>query len=189
MSRNPSTSDAPTDDSALPTNLTDPAEIADRPDVEHSEHTFVHADEDHCEAGYAGRSVVGVVHDGDVLAHVDLSHPAAVLPNGKVEPGDDYVTVGEAAVEEHTGVPVRIETPVRVRTAHHRVEGADEPFETTRQVLFRAVPTVEDPAPEPGGVAADQDGVSLTWLSELPAELADESDPAVADIERVLNAP
>lgn len=168
--------------------IRDPATVADRPDVDRHEHTFVHGDEDHCETGYAGRAIVGVTNDdGAVLAHFDAETPAVVLPNGKVDPGEDYVAAGEAAVEERTGVPVRIESPACVRTVHHRVEGEDEPFETTRQMVFRAAPTTDDPEPVPGGPAADREQVTLAWLSELPKGLANATEPSVDDVARFLD--
>ncbi|NHN48684.1 NUDIX domain-containing protein [Halostella sp. JP-L12] len=187
MERHTSASDGPADDTAFLDEITDPAELADLPAVEHSEETFVHESEDYCEAGYAGRAIVGVVTDDGVLALVDAEEPAAVLPNGKVEPGEDYVAAGERAVEEATGVPVRIEAPVYVRTVRHRIEDEDALDETTRHVVFRATPATDNPKPA-ASAAADLDAdVTATWLSELPEDLANAGMQSANDVARFLD--
>ncbi|PSQ25330.1 hypothetical protein BRD03_13930 [Halobacteriales archaeon QS_9_68_17] len=189
MTRHTPTSDSPAEDTALPDDggITDPTELLDRPAVEHSEETVVHENGDYCEAGYAGRAIVGVATDDAVLALFDADEPAAVLPNGKVEPGEDYVATAERAVEEMTGVPARIDAPEHVRTVHHRVEGDDDPVETTRQVVFRATPTADDSKPT-AELAADPDAeASALWLSEMPEGLANAGMQSGNDVARFLD--
>lgn len=189
MERHTSASDSPADDTALPdaTEITDPSELADHPAVEHGEETVDHENGDFCEAGRAGRAIVGVVTDDAVLAFIHGEEPAAVLPNGKVEPGEDYVATAEQTVEETAGVSARIEAPVYVRTVRHRIEGEDVPVETTRHVVFRATPATDDPELT-ASAAADLDAdVTATWLSELPDGLANAGMQSANDVARFLD--
>ena len=189
MVRHTPTSDSSADDSALPDDgeITDPTELLDRPAVEHTEETVVHEDGDYCEAGYAGRAIVGVATDDAVLALFDDEEPTVVLPNATVDPGEDYVTAAGRAVEEKTGVPVRIDAPVLVRTVHHRVGGEEVPTETNRHVVFRATAATEDPK-STAEIAADLDtDASATWLSEMPDDLANAAMQSANDVARFLD--
>lgn len=163
-----------TDDAST---LSDPESLRDREDVEFREETRVHDDEDHCAVGIEGRAVVGVTDDdGEVLVivHEEMDH--AMLPNGKVESGDDWAAVGRDRVEHLTDLPVDLDGPVRVRKAEHVVEGDEEPHTTSYQVVFAASP------------AADADRVSdgcdwhAGWFDELPEVVADVERPSVDDI-------
>jgi hypothetical protein len=157
--------------------LTDPTTLVDRDDVDYREHTFVHESTDHCERDYAGRAIVGVTNDaGEVLLLVHEENDGAVLPNAKVEPGDDWVAAGVGEVERVTGVAAEIESVERLRIADHRLEDEDSPFQTTTHVLFRARPLSAD---EP---STDIDEVTAGWFDEPPAASATGDRPVDHDV-------
>ncbi|WP_132058082.1 hypothetical protein [Halorussus amylolyticus] len=169
------TNETTPDADAVPT-LSNPETLRGREAVEFREETTVHDDRDHCAVGIEGRAVVGVTNDDAVLVlvHEEMDH--AMLPNGKVESGDDWAAVGRQRVEHLTDLPVEIDGPARVRNVEHVVEGDDEPHTTSYQVVFRASP------------AADIDRVTdgcdwhAEWCDELPEVVADMERPEADDI-------
>ncbi|WP_135820685.1 NUDIX domain-containing protein [Halostella litorea] len=172
MTRNSPPPDAPTDDSALPTELSDPTELADSPTVDYREHTAVHDDGNYCEADVAGRTVVGLTdEDGAVLLHVNRERSAALLPNGKVQSDEDWLAAGRRAAEELTGLAVRIDGPRLVRRVEHVVDGADEPQATTHHLVVEASPEAGRPnRPQPTVPAEQADEWEAGWFDSVPVE-------------------
>ncbi|WP_440008568.1 NUDIX hydrolase [Halomicrococcus sp. SG-WS-1] len=159
--------------------LTDPARLADEDDVDHCTSEFPHESEDHCEAGVAGRAIVGVVNDADeLLLRVHDEEEMLVLPNATVHQGDDWVAGAERAVAEKTGLDVDVEGVERVRRAEHVVDGEETPFQTTTHVVFRAAPAGD--ATEVGD-PDDADDWSVDWFDALPEGFGACGGPAVDD--------
>ncbi|PSP57430.1 hypothetical protein BRC82_00300 [Halobacteriales archaeon QS_1_67_19] len=158
--------------------LTDPESLRERPDVEFRETTRVHDDADHCAVGNDGVVAIGVTDaDGKVLAlRHDEGEAPVVLPNGRIESGEDWVAVGRERVEHLTDLPVEIEGPERVRKVEHVVEGDDERHTTSHEVVFRA-----SPAGDPDRVTDGCDW-HAAWLDEFPDDATTDDGPAAADV-------
>lgn len=163
----------------------DPATVADRPAVEYTERTIRHEDADHCEADVAGRAIVGVTDPDDrTLLLVDRELPGAFLPNGTVEPGEDWRGAAERAVEAMTGVAVRVERPVQVRRVEHLTESTGERHNVSYHAVFAGTPsdaTVEPTSPEETCLEAG-------WFGTLPVEIPQETEQgySLADVEAFL---
>jgi len=172
MTRNSPPSDAPTDDSALPTELSDPTDIADDPGVDYREHTAVHDDEHYCEADVDGRIVVGVTdEDGSVLLHVNRDRSAALLPNGKVQADEDWLAAGRRAVEDLTGLAVRMDAPRLVRRVEHVVDGEDEPRAATHHLVVEASPEIaRENRPQPTVPDDQADEWEAGWFDRVPVD-------------------
>lgn len=172
MTRNSPPSDAPTDDSALPAELSDPTDIADHPAVDYREHAAVHDDENYCEADVAGRTVVAVTdEDGAVLLHVNRERSAALLPNGTVQADEDWLAAGRRAAEELTGLAVRIDGPRLVRRVEHVVDGDVEPQATTHHLVVEASPEAGRPdRPEPTVPDEQADEWEAGWFDRVPVD-------------------
>jgi hypothetical protein len=162
----------------------DPATLADRPDVEYCEETHAHEERDHCEAGAAGRAIVGVADgDGALLLCVREGGDHAILPNGIVDADDAWTETAREAVET-LGVAVDIEDAERVRRVEHVHEDGTH-LDTTHHVVFRASTAGgthdgRDSREEPA-IACD-DEWTATWVDEPPVALDRENDGAFADI-------
>lgn len=162
--------------------LTDPTALSLRDDVEETTHRFDH-DEDYCEANYEGRAIVGVTNDaGETFLAVHEETGGAMLPNGKVEPGGDWVATGEDAAAELTGVLCEIQDAVLLRHAEHCLAGEDDPVDQTAHVVFEATPAPGVDAT--GKVEVDVDGVVGGWYDELPPEADLEDKPSHDDVRR-----
>lgn len=187
--------DAPTAADATVPPITDPESLVDRDDVDYAERTRIHEHENHYAPNEtrAGTAVVGVT-DGDrvlMMQNEELSKPS--FPFRPVEPGEDYAAVAERAVEDLTGVAVRITAVERVRHVTHRLEADEDRSTTTYDVVFRAEPTgettVADGAPlehpDRDHQLPDENPLSVEWITEVPD--ADDSDDAVLeDIRSIL---
>lgn len=149
--------------------LAGPESLFDREDVEFRETTYVHDDRDHCESEVDGRAVVGVTNgEGEVLLLEHRSGEHAILPNEVVEPGEDWAAVGRRAVEEATGVTVRIDDTVRVREVEHVVDGEPGPHATTHHVVFSA--SVAGSPDDAAGIVASEARWDAGWFDEVPVD-------------------
>lgn len=149
---------------ADPESLLDRGDVdsRDRPTVEHGHHFEMYEPID-------GMAIAGVTDDeGRVLLLVDREAGHAVLPYGRVGPGEDWAAVARRRTEELTGVAVSIDGPVRVRRNRYRPEEGDDDRETTGyDVVFRASPVDEEATAEVGTCEDNQ--WEAAWVSEIPA--------------------
>jgi hypothetical protein len=171
--------DIETDGTDEPPSVTDPAALAERDGVPTEQRRYEHDDADHCEAGTAGRAIVGATDaEGRLLvaAHPETGH--AVLPNDTVEQDDDWAAVARDRIEGMTGAAAALGRPVLVREVRHVADGGT--LGTTYHVVF-------------GCRLADDrivDGLcetspwTLRWVEAVPDGVGD--DDARADIERFL---
>ncbi|MFC7046799.1 NUDIX domain-containing protein [Halobacteriaceae archaeon GCM10025711] len=128
--------------------LTDPSSLVDRTDVDYREHTFVHGSEEHCEADFEGRAIVGVTNDaGELLLRAHRESGGVVLPNGKVEQGEDWAAAGVRGVRRQTGLDVDVEAVERVRHVEHRVE--ERRRRSTRRPTWSSAPHPPRPTTRP----------------------------------------
>lgn len=165
----------------------DPATLAERSGVDYCEETRTHDERDHCEAGAAGRAIVGVTDgdggDGALLVCLREGGDHAILPNGIVDADGAWTDAAREAVET-LGVAVDIEGVERVRrVAHVHEEGTH--LDTTHHVVFRASPADEGDdrhgdRDEPA-IACD-DAWTATWADEVPVDLDGQNDGVAADI-------
>ena len=169
-----------TDSTSLAESFSDPETLRDAESVTFTEETRVHDDRDHCAVGIEGRSVIGVTNDeGAVLLAVHTDASVAMLPHGKVEPGDGWATVGRRTVEELTDVTVEIDGIDCVREITHLAEGEDDPHDVSYNVIFSASPVGDEKdADEPG----TDDVWNAGWFDDFPADLTDEAGVAEDDI-------
>ena len=129
--------------------LTDPETLRDRDDVEFVEES-AEAHQDHFELyePIAGMAIVGVTDGrGRLLLLEREDAPIPVLPYGRTEPGDDWVTTAREAVADSTDVEVAIEGVRRVRRHTYRSESGAET--TGYDVVFAATPV--DDGTDPNG--------------------------------------
>lgn len=156
----------------------DPTDLATRAAVDEVTDTFPHGDEDHCEADYAGRAIVGVRNDdGELLLVVDRDAGRAVLPSPKVEHDGDWTAAARDELDDIAGMDVRLTGVERVRHAEHVLEGEDEPFDETTHVVFAAEPVAGDPELP----TLEAESWSLEWHDGHPDELFDDGSPEAAD--------
>lgn len=159
----------------------DPRRLRERGEVEYTERTVTHEDDDHCGAEAAGRAIVGVTNDrGEVLLIVDERGEHAFLPNGTFDADDHWPTVARDTAAAVAGEPVALGEPRAVRRVEHVADGDDEPHNTTFQVV---VGGSVDGEVDPGVDAA---GVTAGWFDELPVPADDERGNATADVRRFL---
>jgi hypothetical protein len=172
----------------------DPAALAERSSIDYCEETYTHEERDHCEAGAAGRAIVGVTDgesDDDVALLLCLREGGdhAILPNGIVDTDEEWMEAAREAVET-LGVAVELGGVERVRRVAHVHEDGSH-LDTTHHVVLRGFhPTAERDGHEerdgPGGrdaptdrdepaIACD-DEWTATWAEELPVDLDRESD-------------
>lgn len=160
----------------------DPRSLADEQGVEFREATFTHEDAEHCEAGTAGRAIVGVT-DGDCLlvcVREDADH--AILPSGIVE-DEDWRAAAREAVET-LGVAVELAGVERVRRVDHEREDGVH-LETTHHVVFRAShPAAEREQP---AIACD-DEWRARWVDEWPVDGDRAGDSVYEDIRLFLDS-
>lgn len=156
----------------------DPTELAARDDVDEVTDTFPHGDEDHCEADYAGRAIVGVTNDaGEVLVVVDRDASHAVLPSPKVEYDGDWTGTAREELADIAEMEIRITGVERVRHAEHVLEGDDEVFDETTHVVLAAEPVADDhELPDLGG-----EHWSLEWHDSFPTELIEDGTAEAHD--------
>jgi len=175
----------PTDGSTADaeTTLHDPTTLLDRDDVEVTERR-ADVDDDHLEntADWAGMAVVGVTDDAGrllLLEREDGDH--AILPHGPVDPGEDFAAVARRAVAETATLPATIAGVERVRRVELR--HVDDPDRTASRfdVLFRATPTDDAPAP-----SSDRDDWDATWRRTVPDNPDWDHDDVVNDIRAFL---
>jgi len=167
---------------SVSTESIDPATLAERSGVEYCEETFTHEERAHCEAGAAGRAIVGVTNrSGELLLWVD-GDGHAILPNVVVDPDADWWAVAREDVTATTSLAVEFEGVERVRAVDHEVETdtGTTHLETTHHVVFRA-----SPAPATGDrVALDGDTCDETWTAgwydHAPVDLDAAGDDSVA---------
>lgn len=192
-----------------PATLTDPSTLRDNPAVSHERVTVSHESEDFCGLGTAGRAIVGVTNaNGAVLAYHDRETRGTYLPNETVDPDGDFVAVAEDIADRELAVTIDLVGVDRARTISHTLEDADEPFETTTQVLLHATTTTDDPEPaastltndadaneiavenagEDDGECPDADDYEpvLTWLSAFPADATNADNLSGEDVRTIL---
>ena len=158
----------------------DPTELAKRDDVDAVTDTLPHGDEDHCEAEYAGRAIVGVTNDdGEVLLVTDRDAGRAVLPSPKVEHDGDWTATAREELADIAGMAVQITGVERVRHAEHVIQGDDEVFDETTHVVLAADPVAADPElPD-----LDAEEWSLEWHDSYPDELLEDARPEAGDVQ------
>jgi ADP-ribose pyrophosphatase YjhB (NUDIX family) len=149
--------------------LTDPASLRDRDDIDVTEATQqVAGPEFERRAAWDGTAVVGVLDGNDrlLLAKLGDGH-GWMLPNGPVEPGDDYAEAARTWTERTTGVAIAPVAVERVHVKHYRTNGDRET--TGHHVVFRGVPT-DDTAVSDGPALPVQDVERVGWFAEPPAD-------------------
>ncbi|MFD1646155.1 hypothetical protein [Haloarchaeobius litoreus] len=162
----------------------DPTELAERDGVEEVTDTFTHGNEDHCEADYAGRAIVGVTNDdGELLLVTDRAEGRAVLPSPKVEYDGDWTAAARDELADIAEMEVRITGVERVRHAEHVIEGDDEVFDETTHVVLAAEPVAD--APELPDLAAEH--WSLEWHDSYPSDLFEDGQPEAEDVRLFLD--
>lgn len=165
-------SDDPTGDS-----LFDPETLRDEAEVEFTEATRVHEDEDHCSVGIEGKAVVGVTDDdGELLLVVDDERKFATLPAGNVESDDDWAAVGKDRTEHLLELPIELDGPKRVREVEHVTEEDEQAHATSYEVIFAASPTA-DPSR-----ATDGCDWRAEWVEAFPENVDNDGGPAEADV-------
>ena len=161
----------------------DPESLADTAAVEVQEATFTHEDADHCEAGAAGRAIVGVTDNaGEILLCIRGDGDHAILPNGIVENEGEWRETAREAVET-LGVDIDLDGVERVRRVDHEPEGGTH-LETTHHVVFRATHSGEG-RDEPA-IACD-DEWTARWVAESPVDLDREGESVSDDIRLFLD--
>jgi len=156
----------------------DPATVAERSDVDDTEATYTHEERDHCEAGAAGRAIVGVTDgDGVHLYCVREGSDHAILPNSIVDTDDAWAEAAREAVET-LGIDIELGGVERVRRVEHVHEDGSH-LDTTHHVVFRASHP-GDGRDDPS-IACD-DEWTATWADEPPVDLDRENDGVFADI-------
>ncbi|WP_440989416.1 hypothetical protein [Haloarchaeobius baliensis] len=157
----------------------DPTELAARDDVDEVTDRFPHGDEDHCEADYAGRTIVGVTNDdGEVLLVTDRDASHAVLPSPKVAHDGDWTGTAREELAEIAEMDIRVTSVERVRHAEHVLEGDDEVFDETTHLVLAAEPVADDP--ELPDLEAEH--WSLEWHDSYPDELLEDGRPETEDV-------
>ncbi|WP_135534374.1 hypothetical protein [Halostella pelagica] len=170
--------DRTTADDALES-VTDPTAFSDREAIDEVTDSFPHPEQDHCEADYAGRAIVGVTNEeGETLIIVDRDAGAAVLPSPKVETDGDYVAAAKEEVADVAGIDVEITGVERVRHAEHVVEGEDDPFDETTHLVFSATPADEYTEASVDG----DESWTVEWHDTVPADLLDDDAPPSDDV-------
>lgn len=198
-----STTDAPSAADSTLDSLADPESLRDREEVRFTDETAVHDDRDHCNTDIDGRAVVGVTNDdGEVLLAVHREETVAMLPHGRVEAGDDWLTTARRKVEITTDLPFEIDGVEAVREIDHVVEGEDDPHATTYGVVFRAslagdsadaddTADADDPADDPANVADpstdDNDHWDADWFDAVPENTPPGSGLVADDIRLFVN--
>ncbi|WP_158055293.1 hypothetical protein [Halorussus halophilus] len=156
--------------------LFDPETLRGREDVEFTEATRVHDDEDHCSVDIEGKAVVGVTDDeGKLLLIVDDEREFATPPGGNVESGDDWAAVGKERTEHLFELPIELDGPRRVRKVEHVTEGDNDPHATSYEVVFEASPVAN-----PDG-ATDGCDWRAEWVESFPEVAGNDGGPAEAD--------
>lgn len=159
--------------------VTDPAALTARDDVPTEQRRDEHDDADHCEAGTAGRAVVGATDaDGRLLVAAHPETGRAVLPNDTVEQGDDWAAVAHDCIEGMTGATAALGRPVFVRELRRVADGGT--IGTTHHVVFGC--RLADDRVVDG--LCETNPWTLRWVEAVP-DGVDDGD-ARADIERLL---
>ncbi len=135
------------------------AELAGSEDVGSVEGTYEHDDADHCEAGYAGRVILGIESEQGVLLLRHVEHSAVVLPNGLVEEGADHVATAYEFASEALGLDISVTGVERIRSIEHTVDG--EPVDHTTHVVLGATVTG-------GSLDVHDDDWTGEWVEALP---------------------
>jgi len=149
-----------------------PEALAAREGVERVAVTYEHDDPDHCEAGYAGRTVFGVTNDdGELLVLEHVDDDVVLLPNGLVEGGGGHLAAGLEFMEVALGLEVEIDSVERVRVVDHEV-GGERVDRTAHVVVGGSVVG--------GDLDVHDDNWSGAWASEVPD--GEESGDAGADM-------
>lgn len=148
-----------------------PEALAAREGVERVEVTYEHDDPDHCEAGYAGRTVFGVTNDdGELLVLEHVDDDVVLLPNGLVEEGG-HLVAGLEFMEVALGLEVEVDSVERVRVVDHEVDG--KRVDRTAHVVAAA-------SVAGGDLDVHDDNWTAAWVSEVPD--GEESGDAEADM-------
>lgn len=180
-----STADTAAQESIDPTDI-DPERLFEDGRVETDTRTYTHETADHCEAGTAGRAIVGLTDEaGRVLLAVDRTEKHVILPNAKVAPGEDWAAVGRERVEGLAGVEVTVDGVERVRRVEHVLEDdldstAGEP---TYHVVFGASLAS---AGQLDDLCADNDW-ELGWYEALPFPVEDDDRGVLDDLRLFLD--
>ncbi len=148
-----------------------PEELVEREGVERVDVTYEHDDPDHCEAGDAGRTVFGVLDDGELLVLEHVDDDVVLLPNGLVEEDGAHIAEGLEFMEVALGLEVEVDSVERVRVIDHEVDG--EPGGQTAHVVVGA-------SVVGGELDVHDDNWSGAWVSEIPG--GEESGDAEADM-------
>lgn len=155
----------------------DPEQLFADDAVDAERRTYTHEDADYCEATDAGRAIVGVTDDaGRLLLLVNRGEEHAILPNERVDDGEDWAAVARNQVEELAGIDVALDGVERVRRVEHVVEDDGTPPRTTHHVVFGASPAGSTAL---GDLCEDNDW-EIGWHDELPVA-AEDDDAGVLD--------
>lgn len=173
MTRSPTTGGSSTDTMpgrASPTDgidpLTDPDVLDDVPVTEETR-TISDAELDRRDA-WNGVAVVGATDPSGavLLAKLGDGH-GWMLPNGPVDPGDDYVAAAVDWTEQTTGVTVDLDAVERVHRKQYLTEDGRET--TSYHVVFAASPTGDATVADDPGLPG-QSVESVGWFAEPPAD-------------------
>ncbi len=162
--------------------LTDPARFRDHDDVHYEERTETHADADHCRAHSRGMAIVGITAaDSSVLVATHLEEPVALLPNARLEDGEDWLAAADRAVETLTDEPIDVGPPILIRDLDHRLEGDDTVHTTSLTVIFEASPEA-DGATAANLTAGTTCNWDADWVHSFPDGCTATPERAAADI-------
>lgn len=156
-----------TDDGEYP----GPETLAERDGVERVEVAYEHDDPGHVETGHAGRTVFGIVDDGELLVLEHVDDDAVLLPNGLVEEDGAHIAEGLEFMEVALGLEVDVDSVERVRVVDHEVDG--ERVDRTAHVVVGA-------SVVGGDLDVHDDNWTGAWVSEVPD--GKESGDAEADM-------
>lgn len=148
-----------------------PEKLVERENVERVEVTYEHDDPDRAETRRAGRTVFGVVDDGDLLVLEHVDDDVVLLPNGLVGEDGAHIAEGLEFMEVALGLEVEIDSVGRVRVVDHEVDG-ERVGQTTHVVVAASVVG--------GELDVHDDNWSGAWVSEIPD--GEESGDAEVDM-------
>lgn len=178
--------DHDTDATAGIDSLTDPKTLADREDVPFDEETqAVTETEFERRDAWDGVAVVGATtDDGDLLLAKLADGHGWMLPNGPVEPGDDYLVAAAHWAESMTGVAIAVDGIEHVHRKHYRTDSGRET--TGYHVVLRGSPVDGTAVADDPGLPG-QDVETVGWFADPPTDADWDHSDFKDDIRRFLS--
>lgn len=133
---------------------------------------------------WGGVAVIGVTDEnGDLLLAKFADGHGWMLPNGPVEPGDDYVAAATHWAEVMTGVSVTVDDIDRIRRRHYQTEDGRETI--GHHVIFQGSPVEGTAVAENPGLP-QQDIETVSWFAHPPADADWDHENFGKDVRRFL---